>query len=87
MEQDIKRKPVRLCALPHRSTSFIVRLAMSAENIWPSPGSTKRRVLIFLDEISLAAARQVNPSRLKIKTRLFVDQGLGPRLKSDESGT
>ena len=29
----------------------------------------------FLDEMSLSAARQVNLSRLKIKTRLFVDQG------------
>ena len=36
----------------------------------------KKTCLYFLDEMSLAAARQVNLSRLKIKTRLFVDQGL-----------
>ena len=32
--------------------------------------------LYFLDEMSLAAARQVILSRLKIKTRLFVNQEL-----------
>ena len=37
----------------------------------------KKTCLYFLDEMSLAAARQVNLSRLKVKTRLFVDQGLG----------
>ena len=37
----------------------------------------KKTCLYFLDEMSLAAERQVNLSRLKIKTRLFVVQGLG----------
>ena len=36
----------------------------------------KNMCLYFLDEMSLYAARQVNLSRLKIKTRLFVDEGL-----------
>ena len=37
----------------------------------------KKTCLYFLDEMSLAAERQVSLSRLKIKTRLFVEQGLG----------
>ena len=32
---------------------------------------------LFLDEMSLTDAWQVNLSRLKIKTRIFVEQGLG----------
>ena len=39
----------------------------------------------FLDEMSLSAAQQVDLSRLKIKTRLFVDQQLthNPRKMSN----
>ena len=40
--------------------------------------TNKKSCLYFLDETSFSAARQVNLSRLKIKTRLFVDQGLPP---------
>ena len=40
----------------------------------------QKDVSLFLDEMSLSAARQVNLSHLKIKTRLFVDQGLLLRL-------
>ena len=36
----------------------------------------KKSCLYFLDELSLSAARQVDLSRLKLKTRLFVDHGL-----------
>ena len=36
--------------------------------------NNKKTGLYFLDEMSLAAAWQVNLSRLKLKTRLFVDQ-------------
>ena len=34
----------------------------------------EKDVSLFLDEMSLAAAQLVHRSRLKIKTRLFLDQ-------------
>ena len=43
--------------------------------------NNKKMCLYFLDEMSLAAARQVNLSRLKIKTRLFIDQELPRYMK------
>ena len=59
----------RLCSLmPFRAQFFVIKYLHSGSVV-----DQEKVVSLFLDEMSLAAVQLVHISRLKIKTRLFLD--------------